>query len=137
MTLLPPPPPPRPEVTESYAGAWRHFDARLRERHGLTIGLIEYTRLCLEIGEQDLLLSGIALSTVTRRDVLLRVRIQGVTVPCVWRVDPGILVTAYAHAMTFRSSPSEVRAHIKEKARKMRRKLTRYKRHAKHKKESV
>lgn len=130
MTLLPPPP--RPEITQGYEYAWAHFDKRLRERHGLTIGLIEYTRLCLEIAGQDLEQSRIALSNPARREVLVRVRIQGVNLPCVWRADPGLLLTVYDNTMTFRPGRGQTRAYVKEKARKLRRKLARYKRHAKH-----
>lgn len=129
MTLLPPPT--RPAVTAAHEFAWRHFEQRLRERHGLTLGLIEYTRLCLEIAGQDLTLSPLVVSRPTRRTVLLRLRIQGTVVPCVWRPEPGLLVTAYTNDMTFRT-PGQVKAGMKEKARRMRRKLARYRRHPKH-----
>lgn len=132
VTLLPDLPP----VTASHEWAWRHFERRLWERHGLTIGLIEYTRLCLEIAAQDLTISPIVLNRRGRTTLLLRVRVQGQTVPCLWRTDPGLLVTAYLPTMTLRS-PGEVRRVEREKAQRLRRRVNRYRRHPKHRKESL
>lgn len=123
--------PPRPAVVDRYARAHAHVAQRLQERYGLIIGLVEFTRLCLDLADHDL--SSLNLLSKPRGlgRVAVLVRVQGVKVPVVWCPKTGVIVTVYERGMRL-SEPGEQQRYRREQAQRIRRKRNPYKRRPKH-----
>lgn len=132
MTLDTPPQyiPPRPSSTLSYERAWRHVNQRLIERHGITVGLIEFTRICLERAERPFRFDEVVAREKGGR-FICRIRFQGVNIPVIWCPKAGLIVTVYQGHFKL-GSPGEIKADQREHRQRLRRKIARYRRHAKH-----